>query len=471
MESQPTEMEICSMGDSKQVDFEEMFPRWFDEEDNCGKTCFVCARLKTHNNMYERGAFGVVTPHGKHVLKAIHSKHNITCSSALREMTAYSLMGTKCEQITRLVEMPAVDNIGNVTFTLEQAHGSLLYFARCYKIRKTLPGYEHMSIHFLLWSLLKGVAYMNKCDLVHRDLKPGNILVFPGPRIALCDFGGCRVVSDNLETLEAEMSDIVCTKNYAPPEENKRKHSVVFDSFSIASTIIHYAMSFVPSYKPLDAANRRAFTKMCKPYPRLLTIIKLLCRCDPSQRYSPKEALQLFETMYPQLVQKYEQFMIVFPGIPSRLSVMSPTCSWERFHNFKENLWPSIVEGILICQAGVKEYSIDRRSPLAVAYYVLNMLQNMHNETEHTPCTETRCYIMLIPCFIRTACLLVGSADDTNDYLHICHDLFKKHRCIQAEDVYAEANTAIENMYNCGINWHFPERLSTVVDLKNALHL
>lgn len=456
--------------ESKSSDVVELFPRWFDDNDSCGDRCFVCERLKTRNP-YERGTFGVVSPHEKHVVKAIHSKDNITCSSALRELTAYSLLGTTCEQITRLVEAPAVDAVGNVSFRMEQAHGSLLNFAKCVKVRKTLPGFENMSVHFVLWSLLRAATYMNRCQLMHRDIKPDNILVFPGPRVALCDFGGCRVISRSLEILDADMSDTVCTKNYAPPEEDKLKHNIVFDSFSIAATVIHYTMSFAPNYKPLLRVNRRTFTKLCKAHPALLTILRLLCRCDPAQRYSPQEALQVFEDVYTHLVEKYERFTVTPLCTPSRLTLLNTACSWERFHNFKTQVWPCLLEGIRSCQAAIHEFVVDTRSPLAIAFYVLNMLQNVHNNSEFEPCTELRCYVMLIPCFIRTASLLVGNADDTDDYLTICHALLQRHRCVILHNAHAEAIYAIQLLHTCGMNWSFPEKLLTLVQLQDALHL
>ena len=469
------EMEITSE-DGTRIEGCEMFPRWFEEENDeatCDDNCFVCARMKL-KDVYDRGTFGVVASKKDHVIKVIRSneKTQMICSTALREITAYALLGTNCPQITCYLQPPQADTTGNIAFKLEQAHGSLLYFSRCVKVRKSLPGFENLSVHFLLWSLLRAAAYMNKCNLLHRDIKPGNILVFPGPRVALCDFGGCRVFNKPIETLDADMSDTVCTKNYAPPEEVKCKHSTVFDSFSIGATVIHYAMSMTANYKPLIRVNRRTFTKLCKPYPGLLTIIRLLCRCDPVQRYTPQEALLVFEDVYPHLVAKYEAFTIVGApvGVPSSLVPMSVTCTWERFHNFKAKVWPCILECIRICQ---DEVVIDGRALLAVAFYTLNMLQNLHSKADVEACTEVRCYVMLIPGFIRTAFLLVGSADDTDDYLPKCHEFLMNTscRCNVLHNVLAEAVLAAHFLFANAANWVFPEHMTTVMELQEALHL
>lgn len=446
----------------------EMYPRWFHDVEP-DEDCYVCARGKS-NKTYERGTFGVVTPGDHEALKVIPSRKNVLCSSALRELTAYSLLGTACDQVTRVIGPPVVDSAGNVTIKLERAHSSLLNFSRCFKVRRTLPGFEHMSVHFVLWSLLRGVAYMNQCHLMHRDIKPGNVLVFPGPRVALCDLGGTRIFSDTLEPLEAEMSDTVCTKIYAPPEEASRHHHFVFDSFSIAATVIHYAMSFAPCYRPLNKVNRKTFTKLCKPYPALLALLRLLIRCDPSQRYTAEEALRVFEDVFPELVQKYKQFTVTPPCTPSRLLTTLPVCTWGRYHEFSSSVWPAVLQCIHACQAQSVEKPVTSVET-AVAFYVLNMLQNIHSLVDQEVCTEERCYIMLIPGFIRTASLMVGNADDTEDYLSVCHTFLQKHRCVKKNHCHYESYYAASKLFAHGMNWVFPPRITCLLDVQNELRL
>lgn len=49
---------------------------------------------------------------------------------------------------------------------------------------------EH--IQFFLYQILRGLKYMHSAGILHRDLKPRNILVNSNCDIKICDFGLSR---------------------------------------------------------------------------------------------------------------------------------------------------------------------------------------------------------------------------------------------------------------------------------------
>lgn len=457
----------------------EFYPRWFETKDNrCDDECYVCARMKA-KKQYNKGTFGVVTLHDTHAVKSIPARDGNLCASALREMTAYSLLGSSCPQTVHCVQEPEVDAHGQVLFHLERAECSLLDFSRCLRVRHALPGWDNMSVHFVLWSLLKAVVHLNQCHLMHRDLKPNNIVLFAGPRVALCDFGGCRLTTAELSDLEVVMSDVVCTKHYAPPEEDTCKHTLVFDSFSIAATVMHYAMSCAPMYQPLNKNNRKQFIKWCKPYPRLLTILRLLVRLKPKTRYTAAEALDAFENMLPAMVQKFKSYNQPKAPAPcfqvSPLSAHNKHCSWDRFHHFTNQVWPATLECIRVCQQTFKnDFVFDKTACLAVAFYVLNMLQNLLSISKEV-CYERTCYVMYLPCFVRTACLLAGDADTTEDYIKICFQMLERHKCVAptkgGPGVISETILAAQRLPKVAVNWIYPSNLETLIELQNEFHL
>jgi len=73
---------------------------------------------------------------------------------------------------------------------------------------------EHFQ--FFTWQILKGLKYMHSANVIHRDLKPGNILVNSDCDLKICDFGLARAV--NCEEEDLEKTTYVVTRWYRAPE-------------------------------------------------------------------------------------------------------------------------------------------------------------------------------------------------------------------------------------------------------------
>ncbi|CAM9113862.1 unnamed protein product, partial [Ectocarpus fasciculatus] len=67
---------------------------------------------------------------------------------------------------------------------------------------------------FFLYQLLRGLKYVHSANVLHRDLKPGNILVNANCDLAICDFG----LSRGFDFEGATMTEYVVTRWYRPPE-------------------------------------------------------------------------------------------------------------------------------------------------------------------------------------------------------------------------------------------------------------
>jgi mitogen-activated protein kinase 1/3 len=81
-------------------------------------------------------------------------------------------------------------------------------------IRSKQPVSEDHGKYFI-YQVLRGLKYVHSASVVHRDLKPQNILVNLNCDLKLCDFGLAR----GLSRLDAiEMTDYVVTRWYRPPE-------------------------------------------------------------------------------------------------------------------------------------------------------------------------------------------------------------------------------------------------------------
>lgn len=77
-------------------------------------------------------------------------------------------------------------------------------------------------ICFLVFQLLKALVYLESANVVHRDLKPQNILVNGRCELRVCDFGLARAIkvddSTIVEQPETEMTTYVVTRWYRAPE-------------------------------------------------------------------------------------------------------------------------------------------------------------------------------------------------------------------------------------------------------------
>jgi serine/threonine protein kinase len=74
---------------------------------------------------------------------------------------------------------------------------------------------EH--VQYFVYQMLRALRYIHSAEVIHRDLKPGNLLVNSNCDLKLCDFGLARGgVAENAPP--QELTDYVVTRWYRPPE-------------------------------------------------------------------------------------------------------------------------------------------------------------------------------------------------------------------------------------------------------------
>jgi len=96
-------------------------------------------------------------------------------------------------------------------FIMPLAEGNLL------EILPDLRQNEERRI-FIFQQILAGMQYAHESGVIHRDLKPQNILVFESGRIQIADFGSGRFISRDLTTLTMQ-GDQLGTLFYSSPEQ------------------------------------------------------------------------------------------------------------------------------------------------------------------------------------------------------------------------------------------------------------
>jgi mitogen-activated protein kinase 1/3 len=101
---------------------------------------------------------------------------------------------------------------------------------------------EHVKV--ILYNLLCSMKYLHSANVIHRDIKPGNILINSECNVLLCDFGLSRTLEGEpsehnggaiLKKSKRSMTPHVVSRWYRPPELilGEKKYSTKIDDWSI----------------------------------------------------------------------------------------------------------------------------------------------------------------------------------------------------------------------------------------------
>ena len=90
-------------------------------------------------------------------------------------------------------------------------------------------------------SIIKGLEYLHQCRIIHRDVKPSNILVRRDGQMKLCDFG----VSGEL--INSVAGTFTGTATYMAPERIMgHSYTITSDVWSVGVTILELALNRYP---------------------------------------------------------------------------------------------------------------------------------------------------------------------------------------------------------------------------------
>ncbi|KAK0556611.1 hypothetical protein OC846_001056 [Tilletia horrida] len=111
---------------------------------------------------------------------------DVLARRALREVAILRHLGG-CDNITTLLDFDAsFVEFAEVYFVLSASEADLSQIIRS---GQTL---SDAHLQYFMAQLLRGTRYMHAANVIHRDLKPGNILVNADCALRLCDFGLAR---------------------------------------------------------------------------------------------------------------------------------------------------------------------------------------------------------------------------------------------------------------------------------------
>ncbi|KAL7311034.1 mitogen activated protein kinase 2, variant 2 [Mucor circinelloides] len=134
----------------------------------------------------------------------------------------------------------------NITSIIDMDIVNLQDFNEIYLVQELMEADLHQIIrsgqpltdaHFqyFVYQICRGLKYIHSANVLHRDLKPGNLLVNADCELKICDFGLARGYSSSPEGNAGFMTEYVATRWYRAPEImlSFQKYTKAIDMWSV----------------------------------------------------------------------------------------------------------------------------------------------------------------------------------------------------------------------------------------------
>jgi tRNA A-37 threonylcarbamoyl transferase component Bud32 len=164
------------------------------------------------------------------------------------------------------------------------------------QLLQTQPERINNNLHTILMRLADAIAYAHRNHVIHRDLKPGNILLSPQQEVKILDFG----IAARLDVSVDASSPSVCgTPYYMAPEQIRGESPTpATDIYAFGATAFHLATGEPPFKKGniIEAHLKQDPPDPTEVSPRVspeLAAIILRCLAKrPAERFSAAEELR-----------------------------------------------------------------------------------------------------------------------------------------------------------------------------------
>ncbi len=152
--------------------------------------------------------------------------------------------------------------------------------------------------------ILEALEYSHRAGVVHRDIKPGNVMVTESGQVKVMDFGIARAVSDSSSTV-AETTAIIGTASYFSPEQAKGESVDARADLYSTGVVLYELLTGRPPFRgesPVAVAYQHVSETPVPPsevssdIPRAIdaVVLRALAK-DPFQRY--QDAAQFREAL------------------------------------------------------------------------------------------------------------------------------------------------------------------------------
>ncbi|SDG49715.1 Stk1 family PASTA domain-containing Ser/Thr kinase [Microbacterium pygmaeum] len=149
--------------------------------------------------------------------------------------------------------------------------------------------------------ILEALEYSHRAGVVHRDIKPGNVMITDAGQVKVMDFGIARAVSDSSSTV-AETTAIIGTAAYFSPEQAKGEPVDARADVYSTGVVLYELLAGRPPFRgesPVAVAYQHVSEAPLPPseinetVPRSLDTVALRALAkDPFQRYQDAAAFR-----------------------------------------------------------------------------------------------------------------------------------------------------------------------------------
>ncbi|KAJ3874580.1 CMGC/MAPK protein kinase [Lentinula edodes] len=341
-----------------------------------GKTFHVEKRWKLVREMGS-GAYGVVISAADEISGETVAIKLVTrvfekvqlAKRALREIVLLRHFASH-ENITGLIDVDAISpDFDEIYIFMEPMEADL------HQIIKSGQHLTSEHVQYFLYQILRGMKYVHSAHVIHRDLKPGNLLVNADCELKICDFGLSRGFDAEPDENASHLTEYVATRWYRAPEIMLafRRYNTAIDVWSIGCIFAELLMG-KPLFKgkdyvdqlnkilnvlgtPEDAVIKKIGSEKAQAYVRSLPLKRMV----PLKKVIPHADIQALDLLKRMLSFDPDERITVFealehPWLASYHDVTDePECkqpfdAWryietlETMDDFRNALWKEIQE-------------------------------------------------------------------------------------------------------------------------------